>query len=207
MHFAVNSSNPVPCLTCLRTALGSIQRDRLWTILQVYDVSGEVAPYFKCLSSFKLIKRALSVFSYLGDKSRLPLTRVPRDETFQCSVIFGTPSPNSSLFGWKKGLCGFPCTTLQPVLWRITNPSPASRLLLFRPGQCCSTPSIVLPSGGVAAKHRKRVTTRLFIHFSFVRVFWLCTVRFAYEVRSGGCRSGFTGHVFAVDLTYPDFYD
>ncbi|KAG5451573.1 hypothetical protein CSKR_104342 [Clonorchis sinensis] len=40
---------------------------------------------------------------------------------------------------------------------RGSNPTPASRLLLFRLGQPGSIPALVLPSGGMAARYRKSV--------------------------------------------------
>ncbi|KAG5449914.1 hypothetical protein CSKR_103649 [Clonorchis sinensis] len=48
---------------------------------------------------------------------------------------------------------------------RGSNPSSASRLLLSRLGQPGSIPALVLPSGGMAARHRKGATGE--------RQFWL----------------------------------
>ncbi|KAG5452982.1 hypothetical protein CSKR_110347 [Clonorchis sinensis] len=49
---------------------------------------------------------------------------------------------------------------------RCSNPTSASRLSLSRFGQPGSIPTLVLPSGGMAARHRKGVTAERF----FIRV-------------------------------------
>ncbi|KAG5442938.1 hypothetical protein CSKR_104781 [Clonorchis sinensis] len=48
---------------------------------------------------------------------------------------------------------------------RGSNPASASRLLLSRLGQPGSIPALVLPSGGMAARHRKGATAERFFSF------------------------------------------
>ncbi|KAG5443825.1 hypothetical protein CSKR_100054 [Clonorchis sinensis] len=51
----------------------------------------------------------------------------------------------------------------------VSNPTSASRLPLSRLGQPGSIPAFVLPSGGMAVRHRKGATVERFFRFTFCR--------------------------------------
>ncbi|KER25926.1 hypothetical protein T265_06730 [Opisthorchis viverrini] len=68
---------------------------------------------------------------------------------------------NISVSRWPKWLeCEF---TDRKV--RGSNPTSATRLPLSRLGQPGSIPALVLPSGGMAARHRKGATAERFLSF------------------------------------------
>ncbi|KER33217.1 hypothetical protein T265_00906 [Opisthorchis viverrini] len=75
---------------------------------------------------------------------------------------------------------------------RDSNPTSASRLALSRLGQPGSIPALVLPSGGMAARHRKGATAERFLLLSQSRTRQIVITELS--PRGGGGRDGPSGY-------------
>ncbi|KAG5441825.1 hypothetical protein CSKR_100691 [Clonorchis sinensis] len=70
------------------------------------------------------------------------------------------------MLGWKHCKRSWPITVQRELTDRKirgSNLTSASRLLMSRLGQPGSSPALVLPSGGMAGRHRKGVTAEQFL--------------------------------------------
>ncbi|KAG5453182.1 hypothetical protein CSKR_112744, partial [Clonorchis sinensis] len=106
------------------------------------------------------------------------LAAMPSEGSTRTGILPGCPSLDRR---GREAEVGFEPRTFRRPKWlereftdrkvRGSNPTSASRLPLSRLGQPGSIPALVLPSGGMAARHRKGATVERFFLLSFE---WLC---------------------------------
>ncbi|KAG5441923.1 hypothetical protein CSKR_106368 [Clonorchis sinensis] len=120
----------------------------------------------------KILRQPATGFAFLGAHQRLtwkPAEFLVCDVSRQLNVLHQSAS------------C-FSCSDIRDIaIHKVhgSNPTSASRLPLSRLGQPDSIPALVLPSGGMAARHRKGVTAKTGCNFFsrntlICESIWLC---------------------------------